>query len=188
MKKFILILITVLLIPSCNKDNSVKQNNTKIQKEKKENPKIAEYYLKGMKAYKAKDWDLAIDNFDKAIKLKPEHRKAIKQKKLAIAEDKNKSILKASERLLLDDDYLGAMLKLVQIKYDSVYYKKAIELKKIAQDKYKSYRLKLAKKANDEGNYQKALSYLFPLLKAYPDFKKAEKLRMKILKEHKEDF
>ncbi len=152
----------------------------KKQEQDKKDKQIAHFFKKGVEAYKDKEWNSAIDNFDNALKLKKDYKDAQNYKESSEKEKANFEMIEGSGKDLINEDFKGALLKLQKIPETSTYYASAQENIKIAQKKFKDYQLKIAQKNFDEGNNDTASKLVGEILEAHPDFEEALTLKAAI--------
>lgn len=150
------------------------------QEQEKKDKQIAHFFKKGVEAYKDKEWNSAIDNFDNALKLKKDYKDAQNYKESSEKEKANFEMIEGSGKDLINEDFKGALLKLQKIPETSTYYASAQENIKIAQKKFKDYQLKIAQKNFDEGNNDTASKLVGEILEAHPDFEEALTLKAAI--------
>ncbi len=152
----------------------------KKQESLKKEKQIQVFFNKGLAAYKDKEWNSAIDNFDNAIKLKPEFKEAENYKKSAKVEAENYDSVQGAEKDLINEDFKSALLKLQKVPETSAYYAQAQDNIKIAKKKFRAYQLGLIQKNFDEENYETAKTMVAELLEGHPDFEDALTLQTQI--------
>ncbi|MBN2693114.1 FHA domain-containing protein [bacterium] len=178
-----ILLLVGIVVFIMNKNKAEYQRKLAEQKKMeflKKEKQIQVFFNKGLAAYKNKEWNSAIDNFDNALKLKPEFKEAENYKKAAKGEGENYDYVQGAEKDLINEDFKSALLKLQKVPETSVYYAQAQDNIKIANKKFRAYQLGIIQKNFDEENYDTAKTMVSELLEANPDFEDAIALQTQI--------